>query len=261
MSTPIAHVELYGDGPRLFVGLHGWGSEHTKSFKDVLERLPDDVTFAGIDLPGCGRTPKLEEMSFDAVNACLTETVRSLGRPATIIGACAGAYHAMPVARSLGPDVVTRLVLLEPFAYMPWFFAVFVVPVTGRLLYRMVFDNPIGQSLTQASLRRQHVSQGFDMVGAFAKNDTQVAYAYLEYYAAMPHYSSFSDVLSQVRLITGETSWAAILKSIAMWRENWPGSESWRIEGAGHMFNQEAPDRAARAIFEPDFTPGRDVSL
>ena len=261
MSTPAAHVELFGDGPRLFVGIHGWGSEHRKSFSDVLAHLPDDVTFAGVDLPGCGLTPKLDAMSFEAVNASVAEAIRGLGRPATIIGSCAGSYHALPVARALGPELAPRLVLLEPFAYMPWFFSVFVTPVTGKLLYKMVFDNPIGQHLTQASLRRQHVSQGFDMVGAFAKNDLKVAYSYLEYYAAIPHHSTFADVQGQVRMITGESSWAAIRESIPMWRENWPEAESWVIGGAGHMFNQEAPARAAQAIFDPSFSPGRDAHI
>ena len=255
-AEPSVHVSTYGDGPRVLVGMHGWGSEHRKSYRDVLEHLPDDVTFHGVDLPGCGRSAPPPTWSWDAITDQLAARLDTLspGQPITLVGACSGSYHALATAMRR-PERLQALVLLEPFAYMPWFFRIFTLPVTGSLLYRMVFDNPIGRAATERSLRRQGVSSDFDMVDAFGKNDLATSYHYLKFYAQIPDHRVFAPIHTPVRVVTGQSSWRAIHDAVPMWRELWPDLEAIELAGVGHMFNQEAPERAAAAIFEPFALP------
>ncbi len=248
------HYTVEGAGERVFVGLHGWGSEHQRSFREVLAHLPPDATFYGVDLPGCGRTQAPTDWRWDAIHdqlAAWLDATIAPGVRVSLVGACSGSFHALALAQRR-PERVEQLVLLEPFAAMPWFFNIFLKPITGPLLYKLVFDNPLGRAATQASMRRQGVSEGFDMVGAFGTHTSLLhAYQYLRLYGAIEDHRAFASASAPVRVITGERTWRAIHDSVALWRENWPTLEAIQLEGVGHMFNQEAPERAAQVIFAP----------
>lgn len=240
----------YGHGPRHFLGFHGWGSEHRRSFSSVLEHMPEDVTFHAQDFPGCGDTPKPSDWSFDGVNQALAQDLDALPQDVrfTLVGSCSGSFHALEVA-SLRPERVEAIVLLEPFAFMPWFFSIFLTPVTGHLLYKLVFDNPIGQAMTRRSLARQKVHSDFDMVEAFGRSDQRVSYRYLEFYGALQDPTRWAHLDVPVRIVYGQNSWDAIHASVDIWRKNWPDLDAVELSGAGHMFSQENPADAARAIF------------
>lgn len=241
----------YGEGPRVFVGFHGWGAEHTKSFRSLLERLPEDVTFWAMDMPGCGASAAPPRWDWEVVTEILARGCDQIApeRQLSLVGSCSGSFHALAVALER-PARVERMLLLEPFAYMPWFFSIFLAPVGGRALYRVIFDNPIGQAATRASLRRQKVSSEYDMVGAFARgSDLGVAYRYLQFYGEIPEHTVFAAAPGPVRIILGERSWKAIHEAVDLWRENWPELEVVELAGTGHMFSQEAPERTIRAIF------------
>lgn len=248
-------ITTYGDGPRVFVGLHGWGAEHTKSFKDVLRFKPDDVTFHAPDLPGCGQSPPPEDWGWDALHDHLAAQLDARLAPGrwSLIGSCAGSYHALEIARRL-PARVEQLVLLEPFAVMPWFFGIFLTPVAGKALYDLVFSSAIGKRATQASLRRQGVTADYDMLTAFGARDMQIPYRYLQHYGAITSHKSFAGVSGPTRILVGQNSWRAIHDSVPLWRELWPDLTAHQLEGVGHMFSQEAPERAAALMF--DAPPG-----
>ena len=244
------HIQPYGAGPRRFVGLHGWGAEHTKSFKELLRFQPPDVTFYGVDLPGCGQSAPLTGASWAALHDHVAHALdQRLGQaPWTLVGSCAGSYHALEIARRL-PDRHDQLVLLEPFAYMPWFFSIFLKKPGGKALYDAVFDSAIGKRATQASLRRQGVTGGYDMLTAFGARDMSVPYQYLTHYGAIRSHLDFQGVPGPVRILYGQRTWRAIHEAIPRWRELWPDLDARLLEGVGHMFSQEAPELAARHIF------------
>ena len=62
------HAQTYGDGHRIFIGYHGWGSEQGRSFKELLPFLPEDVTLIGVDLPGCGKSERVEPWGWEHLN-------------------------------------------------------------------------------------------------------------------------------------------------------------------------------------------------
>jgi pimeloyl-ACP methyl ester carboxylesterase len=258
LPSPL-HIVTYGHGPRRFIGLHGWGAEHTKSFKDVLAHRPDDVTFIGVDLPGCGQSAPPPDWAWAPLHDHLAHQLDTQlaalpnDGPATLIGSCAGSYHALELARRL-PHRVEQLVLLEPFAYMPWFFSIFLTPITGRALYYNVFHSSIGKRATQASLRRQGVTGDYDMLTAFGASDPEVPYRYLQHYGAIKTHRVFADIAGPTRILYGQQSWRAIHDSIPLWRELWPDLTAHMLPGVGHMFNQEAPALAASLMFLPPET-------
>ncbi len=243
-------IKTYGAGPRTFVGIHGWGAEHSKSFKDVLRFMPDDVTFHGVDLPGCGKTPKPADWSWAPLHDALATHLDAQLPPGTwsLIGSCAGTYHALEIARRL-PHRIHRLILLEPFATMPWFFSIFLAPLTGKPLYDLVFNSGIGKRATQASLRKQGVTGDYDMLTAFGSSDMEVPYKYLQHYGRIKSHRSFDNIPGPTTILYGQNSWRAIHDSIPRWRELWPELIAHQLPNVGHMFNQEAPELSAAHIF------------
>ena len=257
----LLHTQTYGHGPRVFIGYHGWGSEQGRSFEALVPFLPDDVTLIGVDLPGCGKstTPSAKDAlaSWERVNDLVARHLDTIDsdKQVTLVGSCSGVFNACEVAQRR-PERIRDIIMLEPFAYMPWYFSIFLKPVTGKLLYKMVFDNPLGKAATSLSMRKKKLNEDFDMVGSFGLGtDLDVAYRYLEFYGALTEHSIYKDITAPIRIIHGQNTFGAIHESVAMWQENWPGLPVTPLEGVGHMLNQEAPEATARAIFTDSSEP------
>lgn len=255
--TPL-HLSRFGHGPRTFFGLHGWGSTGSQSFQDIARFLPQDhATLLAPDLPGCGQSSPPSSWDFDLIHQHLLHEFDALtsssSEPVTLIGSCSGSFHALPIAIDR-PSRIREIILLEPFAFMPWFFSIFLTPLTGYPLYKVVFDNPIGKAITRSSLRRQGGDQEkVDMVGNFGKQtDLEAAYQYLRHYGQITDHTVFAQASAPVRIICGENSFKAIHKSVSMWQENWPALTLHQLPGIGHMLSQEAPDLTASLIFSLD---------
>lgn len=250
----ILHTKTYGSGDRLYLGVHGWGAEHHKSFSELIEHIGDhDVTLIGVDLPGCGASPELDEWSWGAVTDALVDTIDALepGRKLSLIGSCSGSFHVLEAALER-PERVEQLILLEPFAFMPWYFSIFLTPVAGLALYHSVFNNPIGKAITSLNMRRNKLNEDYDMVGAFANGmDIMVPYRYLGYYDAIESHRIYAPIDAPVRIIHGENTFGAVRDSVERWRENWPTLDAHALEGVGHMISQEAPARVAALTFAP----------
>jgi len=245
------HAQTYGDGHRIFIGYHGWGSEQGRSFKELLPFLPEDVTLIGVDLPGCGKSERVEPWGWEHLNDEVARHLDHLpeGKKVTLVGSCSGVFHALEVA-SRRPERIEAIIMLEPFAYMPWYFSIFLKPITGRLLYKMVFDNPLGKAATSLSMRKKKLNDDFDMVGSFGLGtDLDVAYDYLGFYGALTEHGIYKEIDAPIRIIHGQNTFGAIHESVAMWQENWPSLELIELEGVVHMLNQEAPEKTASAIF------------
>jgi pimeloyl-ACP methyl ester carboxylesterase len=247
------HTTRFGHGrSHTFFGVHGWGSGGRQSFVELAAHLPEDATLWAPDLPGCGESAQPESWDMGEIHAQLFEAFDACvgDGPVTLIGSCSGSFHALPLALAR-PDKVSRIVLLEPFAYMPWFFGIFLAPVTGYPLYKMVFDNPLGRAATRASLKRQGGDQEkVDMVGAFGSHGgLQAAYKYLKHYGSITDHKVFASVTQPVRIICGGNSFKAVHRSVELWRELWPELDAHALKDTGHMLSQEAPARTSELIF------------
>jgi len=237
----------YGTGPQAFVGLHGWSGDH-RTFEPLLRFMPPEASFYSLDLPGCGRSPKPSSLAFDAVCETIAEAIRSLGpERVTLVGNCSGAIFGLGAMPWMA-DRIERLVLIDPFAYAPLYFRLFVVPGFGKLAYASTFANPLGRWLTNRSLKK-HRTEATDLTESFARIDHGVAYRYLELLTGIESIDPFVWIRQPIEIVHGARTFAAVRASIGMWRGIWPQARVFELTGAGHLPILEATEPLARIIF------------
>jgi pimeloyl-ACP methyl ester carboxylesterase len=243
------HLEQYGSGNKVYCGLHGWGGDH-RTFASLLPYLPPGATFYSADLPGYGRSPAPRDWAAEAVTE---EIVAALARldaaQFTLVGNCSGAVLGLLAALRLGPRV-ERVVLLDMFAYLPWYFRVFVEPSFGRYAYNATFANPVGRWLTNLSLRHKRATQT-DLTGSFAEVNHEVAYQQLALLGriAAQGLDQFQALRMPLDVLHGERTFAAVKQLIPQVQRLWPQARVWPLAGVGHLPLEEAPAQVSRILF------------
>ena len=243
------YLRRYGHGPRRLLGLHGWAADHT-TFEALAQQLPPDRSLYALDLPGYGRSAPLARWSFDDLKPRLHRAILDMGPgPIELIGSCSGAIIGLAClhedAQELG---ITRMHLLEPFAFVPAYLGVFLVPVLGHVAYWSTFANPLGRKLTDLAMSRQQVTQDHTTQSSFAKVDPWVPYHYLRMMSDLGSAQRFSHLRLPTHLIHGQRTFGAIRDSIAIWRALWPHALDTQVQDAGHMLIQERPEQVASLL-------------
>ena len=241
-------LERHGKGPQTFLGIHGWaGSRHT--FRRVIRHMPESASFYGCDLPGYGDTQRPERLDRDAVMAAIIEAMGEIADPnLTLVGNCGGALLALEALR-LAPDYGTRAVLIDPFAYPPLYFRIFTWGSFGRYAYLTTFANPLGRLFTNGALRRNRTGTT-NLTSAFRAVDHDVALDYIRLLCSFEHASRFAGMQNPVDIVFGERTFAAIRRSLPIWREVLPNLRCTELRGAGHEPIREATEQLAEVIFE-----------
>lgn len=249
------YVKRYGSGNRqTYFGLHGWSGDH-RTFAPLAAHLSPDASLYSADLPGCGASPASatahEALTLDRVTRDIAAAVDNITPPrgrVTLIGTCSGAILGLLVAREIEAKLA-RLVLVDPFAYWPWYFRVFVNKNFGRHAYRTTFANPFGRWLTNQSLRG-HRTAGSDLTNSFGAINHDVAQRYLALIAEVEGIEQFAALQSvPIDIVYGERTFGAVKKSLAMWQGIWPQARAHRLEGAGHLPILEATAALSRIVF------------
>lgn len=240
-----------GDGSRIFVGLHGWSGDH-RTFDPIIRHLPSDGTFISFDLPGCGRSGRPSAQpslwTLDALSDEIADEIKGLGHNGiTIVGNCSGALLGLLLMPKIG-NLVKRLVLIDPFAYVPWYFRIFVDSTVGKYAYYSTFANPIGRWITNLSLREHRTGQS-DLTESFGMVDHSVAYTYLKLLTSIDGIGGFATIRHPITIIYGGRTFGAIKRSVAMWRGIWPQAEAIELDAAAHLPIQEDPEGVSHVIF------------
>jgi len=250
------HIERYGSGPGIYWGLHGWSGDHT-TFAPLAERLPASATLYSVDLPGYGRSPAPRRWDLTAITDEVVSAVRSVeATEVTLVGNCSGAILGLLAAERLQGQL-GRLVLIDPFAYVPWYFRLFVETSFGRYAYYSAFANPIGRWLTNWSLRG-HRQPETDLTESFASINHEVSYQYLALLARVEGIVQFSGLGLPIDIAYGERTFGAVKDSVLRWQSIWPHARCWELAGAGHLPIKEATGQLSRIIFEG---PGMKAQL
>lgn len=243
-------TKRYGQGERLFFGIHGWGGNHT-TFEPLSRFLPRDAAIISPDLPGCGQSPPLVELNAATVSeAIATEIFRLGSNKITLIGNCSGAILGL-LAMSRIADCINRLVLIDPFAYAPWYFKLFVSTRVGRYAYYSTFANPIGRWITNLSLRK-HRAEETDLTGTFGNVNHAVSLRYLQLLTEIEGLSEFAGIRHPIDIVHGERTFGAIRRSVPMWQAIWPQARTVELQGAGHLPIQEATEGLSRIVFSDE---------
>jgi pimeloyl-ACP methyl ester carboxylesterase len=240
-------VERYGRGPEVHFALHGWGGDH-RVFAPLAPHVPAGATLYSADLPGCGRSPAPRGWSVGSVVAEIVKAVPA-GVPGGVqlVGHCGGAVFALLAAEELGA-AVGRVVMIDPFAYLPRYFRLFLAGEFGRRAYAATFTNPVGRWLTNQSLRGRRAGAS-DLTASFAETDHEAARRYLALYDEVGGVNRFRGCAARVEIAHGEKTFGAVRRSLAMWREALPQVGVRELKGAGHQPVSEATAEVAELIF------------
>ena len=245
-------VHETGEGMRGVVGFHGWSGDH-RTFAPLWERLPRGWSFFGFDLPGCGRSSRPAQWNFRAMAREVAVEVVQLGmRDLVLVGSCSGAILTAFVTRELRemgrPDVVARLVMIDPFAYCPWYFRLFLLPVLGPLMYATAFANPIGRSITNFFLQDKRAGDT-NLTESFAKVDHWVTWKYLRMLYQCGRPGQFRGMGIRADILYGKKTFSAVRRSVEEWKEAWPQAKLKELAGVGHLPILEGTAEVAKAVF------------
>jgi pimeloyl-ACP methyl ester carboxylesterase len=240
-------VERHGRGGEVYFALHGWGGGR-RTFAPLAPFVPDAASLYSADLPGCGDSPAPREWSVDGVVGEIVGAVRETGAGrVNFVGNCGGAVLALLAARELGAGV-GRVVMIDPFAYLPRYFRLFIAGDFGRHAYNATFANPVGRWLTNQSLRGRREGQS-DLTVSFAGADHEVARRYLALFAEVGGVEGFRGLDFPVEIAHGEKTFGAVRRSLALWREVLPRVRVRELKGAGHLPIEEATAEVAEVVF------------
>jgi pimeloyl-ACP methyl ester carboxylesterase len=169
------------------------------------------------------------------------------GSGVTVIGNCSGAIFGL-LAASHVAGRIDRFVLIDPFAYMPWYFKLFVRTQFGRKAYDATFANPIGRKLTNLSLKRRRASRT-DLTATFGSVNHEATYRYLSMLGSLDSVEQFRWLRIPIDIAYGEKTFAAVKRSAALWQQVWPHARRLELAGAGHLPIVEATRQLGEMIF------------
>lgn len=243
----------FGKGPRRFVGFHGWSGSH-ESFAPLLPTLPENASFLCLDLPGAGRSQDPTTWSVQDTVAPLERALETMcPNPVELVAACGGASFALPLAAKR-PDLVQRLVLIDPFAFVPWYFRIFTWPGFGALFYATAFANPLGRIALDRALATRRteetsLTEGFEVVVDHRRNRGQLR-AMCD--AASTPLGDFGAFRGSVTLVHGAHTFAAVVASVRRFEGAFPNARVHLAYGAGHMPMHEASAQVADIVYRSE---------
>jgi pimeloyl-ACP methyl ester carboxylesterase len=242
-----------GKGDWGIVGFHGWSGDH-HTFDPLLDQIPEGYAFYALDLPGCGKSGLPQEWEMRSLAREVALELIGLNRQGlTLVGSCSGAIMTAFVARELiqmeKKDWVRRLVMIDPFAFCPWYFQLFLIPVMGPLMYATAFANPVGRGITNLFLwdkRAGHTHLTRDFAGV----NHWVVWKYLKMLSECGRPAQFRGLDLPVDIVYGEKTFSAVRKSVLEWREALPQSRIAKLKEVGHLPISEGTKQVAEVVFQ-----------
>ena len=249
-----ARGQWHGAGRRCFVGLHGWSGDRG-TFLPLVAHLPEGARLLALDQPGFGASPPPARWDFEAFTQPLLQALdrEGVGR-CTLVGNCAGAVVAMELALRQ-PERFERLVLVDPFAYAPWYFRLLTWGWPGWLFYHLTFANPVGRWITNQALASRRTADT-DLTGGFGQVRHDVTFRFLRLLCSVPSVERYAGLAMPVTLLYGARTFGAVKASVRRFVRLWPGARAHVLAGAGHLPIQEATAELARLSFDEDTDNG-----
>lgn len=241
-------VVSHGQGPRVVLALHGLAGT-AETFAPLLPYVPADVRLVMVDLPGYGASAAPAAWTIpavaDAVHAGVASSLPGSG-PVAVLGNCSGAIIAAELHRA-HPHRYEDLRLIEPFAYVPWYFDLFTWPLFGPTAFYSTFHTSAGRWLTNRGLRdvgRDDV----DKTSGFENSAWDTPIRYLRALKRVGTAEAYRGTNPRVRIARGAGTFEAVTRSVERWQAVWPDAVVDVLEGAGHLPIQEAPESLAASL-------------
>jgi pimeloyl-ACP methyl ester carboxylesterase len=246
-------IKQTGNGSKTVVGFHGWSGDH-HTFDPLLDQIPEDYAFYALDLPGCGKSALPQEWEMRSLARDVAMELIGLNRKElTLVGSCSGAILTAFVARELiqmeKKDLVRRLVMIDPFAFCPWYFQLFLIPIVGPLMYATAFANPLGRGITNLFLRDKRARETH-LTRDFAEVNHWVVWKYLKMLSECGGPDQFRGLDLPVDILYGEKTFSAVRKSVLEWSEALPQSRIAELKEVGHLPISEGTKEVAEVVFQ-----------
>jgi len=248
VKQPELHARFVGprDGEVVF-GLHGWSGDH-RTFDALLPSLPPGAGLFTVDQPGFGASGPPVAWDFDAFSAPLLAALDREGiERCTLVGSCAGGIVGLELALR-APERFERLVLVDPFAYVPWYFRLLTAGWPGWFFYHATFANPVGRWVTNLALAGQR-SEDTDLTGGFEAARHEAAFRYLRLLCSDADASRYAQLELPITMLYGARTFTAVKRSVRMFQALWPQATCHEVAGAGHLPIEEATSQVARLVF------------
>ena len=236
----------WGNGPVHLFALHGWGGSH-ETFAPLVQHLDPRFTLWAPDLPGYGASAPLSDWERTAYLSRIQVLLQLLPEaPVHLLGNCSGAIAGL-AALQQQPNRFERLVLVDPFAFTPWYLKLFLVPLVGRLFFWSTFANPLGRWFTNLSLASKREADT-DLTASFSAVPPATAWNTLRILDEIGSVAPFAVYTQPALILRGGKTFAAIHASLHRWRAIWPTVSVVEIARTGHLPLTEAPDEVARQL-------------
>jgi pimeloyl-ACP methyl ester carboxylesterase len=227
------YVKEYGSGERPFLCFHGWGGDH-REFAPLARHAPSQACLLSVDLPGYGHSSAPAKWSLDTIITEAIPILENRNVPAcTLVGFCSGAALALMFA-ARQPEWVKRVVMIDPFAFIPWYFRIFLSGEFGRRAYATTFQTPIGRKITDWILKRVQTADA-DFTNAFVNLDHEVTLRYLQLLSHVDIHRTFGKIQMDIDLLYGEHTFGAVRRSIEIYRALLPQAKARQLNGVGHL--------------------------
>lgn len=234
------YVERFGDGGTKILALHGWAGTH-RDFLPLARHIPSHVQLIAPDLPGHGCTTPPDAWTEDALLKELQEFTQ-FEEIRVVVGFCSGAVLALLLAERL-PQQLRRIVMIDPFAFVPWYFRLFLKKHIGVWAYRFTFEMAPGRSFTNTILRTKQRADE-DFTAAFQNIRRDVALNWLAFLGRVGTPARFSALPVEVDIIYGERTFRAVRDSVGEYIKVFPHARVVCLSKIGHL----PLVRAARSI-------------
>lgn len=237
------------EGSRYFA-LHGWSGD-ARSFDPIRPWRGPQQSLLAPDLPGFGNSPAPSSWTFDALSASLFRELDGQGwGRCTLVGNCAGAVVGLEMALRQ-PERFERLILIDPFAYVPWYFRLLTAYGLGALFYHVTFANPVGRWLTDLALSAKRKEET-SLVDGFDTIVHERAFHFLRLLCSGGDAAKYRELTMPVTLLYGDRTFGAVKRSVQIFQDLWPQAEAFPLAGAGHLPIQEATPALADHVFLRD---------
>lgn len=244
MTGPL-EVKTWGTGSSNYIALHGWGGSHD-TFAPMVPMIPSSAQIQAPDLPGYGKSAHPKNWQTGEVAEMVADSV-NLDEPVTIIGNCTGGVIGAELAK-LSSAQVKRLVMIDPFAYAPWYFSIFLKGTFGKMAYKVTFASPIGRFFTNQALRNKRTGDS-NLTASFDRVDHDAVYSFLRMMYEHEGPERYVDLDVPIDLIVGEETFSAVKKSSQILKETLRNVRIHTLPGAGHLPIEEQSEAVAKVIF------------
>ena len=168
-------------------------------------------------------------------------------RSCTLVGFCSGAGLALMVA-ARAPAKVKRVVMIDPFAFVPWYFRIFLSGGFGRRAYAATFQTSAGRKITDWVLKRLQTSEA-DFTNAFIDLDHKVTLRYLQLLSHVDISKQFDSLKMGIDILYGEHTFDAVRKSVEIFSRLLPQVKVTELRGVGHLPMIKGARQLAAIIF------------